>query len=308
VFALDSDISGELRTPLDRKLAEVAGRQHGVVARRQLSELGFTRDAIDWRLKHRRLLPLYRAVYAVGHQALSRNGHRLAAVLAYGPHAVLSHRDAAALWGIRNTARHAIDVTVPYRGHRRSGIALHRATLTPADRTTRDAIPTTSLARTLLDLASLIPLDAVVRALEEAERKRLIDMRLVHALLVRANGHPGAGKLRRALEAYEPRNLRTRSDLERAFLALCSDAGLPRPDVNRQIAGYEVDAVWPAQNLLVELDAYRTHGSKQAFERDRLRDAVLLQSGYRTLRVTGLRLEREPRAIARAIARLLGAS
>jgi very-short-patch-repair endonuclease len=80
------------------------------------------------------------------------------------------------------------------------------------------------------------------------------------------------------------------------------------PEVNSQIAGYEVDAVWPAQNLLVELDAYRTHGSKQAFERDRLRDAVLLQSGYRTLRVTGLRLEREPRAIARAIARLLGAS
>jgi very-short-patch-repair endonuclease len=108
-----------------------------------------------------------------------------------------------------------------------------------------------------------------------------------------------------AIEAYEPRHLRTRSDLERAFLQLCDQAGIPRPEINTQIGPYEVDFLWPDHNLIVELDAYSTHGSKRSFEQDRIRDATLLQAGYRTLRVTGLRLEREPQAIAKAIASLL---
>jgi very-short-patch-repair endonuclease len=182
---------------------------------------------------------------------------------------------------------------------------LHRAKLAPEDRTTRDNIPTTSLARTFLDVAALSRLDAVVRALEEAERLRLIDMRQVYATLQRANGHPGSGKLTRAIKAYEPRHLRTRSDLERAFLQLCANAGFPKPQVNARLGAYEVDALWSQQRLIVELDAYGTHGSRRSFENDRIRDATLLEAGYRTLRVTGLRLECEPGAVGRAIARLL---
>jgi hypothetical protein len=234
---------------------------------------------------------------------LSRQGRWLAAVLACGPGAVLSHRDGAALWEVRCVSGALIDVTATTRSHAPRGIALHRANLTPEDRTVRDGIPVASLARTLLDLASLLALDAVVRALEEAERLRLIDMRPVHALLDRANGHPGTGTLRAAIAAYEPRNLRTRSDLERSFLRLCE--GLPKPEVNTTLKGYEVDLVWPDRHLIVELDAYGTHGSRRSFEEDRVRDATLLEAGYRTLRVTGFRLEREPDEVRRAIERLL---
>lgn len=201
--------------------------------------------------------------------------------------------------------RDRIDVTAPKRSRAPRGITLHRAKLAPEDRTTRDNISTTRLARTFLDLAALSRLDAVVRALEEAERLRLIDMRQVDATLQRANGHPGSGKLTQAIKAYEPRHLRTRSDLERAFVQLCANAGLPKPQVNARLGAYEVDALWPEQRLIVELDAYRTHGSRRSFENDRIRDATLLAAGYRTLRVTGLRLEREPGAVGRAIARLL---
>jgi hypothetical protein len=166
----------------------------------------------------------------------------MAAVLACGPDAVLSHRDAAALWGVRSVSGTRIDVTAPTRSHAPRGITLHRAKLAPQDRTTRDNIPTTSLARTFLDLASRSPLDAVVRALEEAERQRLIDMRHVYATLETANGHPGSGRLAQAINAYEPRHLRTRSDLERAFLQLCANAGLPKPQVNARLGAYESDA------------------------------------------------------------------
>lgn len=273
--------------------------------RGQLIALGLTRDAIDGRVARCVLLPLYRGVYALGHKALSIRGRWMAAVLAGGPDAVLSHRDAAALWGVRRVSGTRIDVTAPKRSRAPRGITLHRAKLAPEDRTTRDNISTTRLARTFLDLAALSRLDAVVRALEEAERLRLIDMRQVDATLQRANGHPGSGKLTQAIKAYEPRHLRTRSDLERAFVQLCANAGLPKPQVNARLGAYEVDALWPEQRLIVELDAYRTHGSRRSFENDRIRDATLLAAGYRTLRVTGLRLEREPGAVGRAIARLL---
>jgi very-short-patch-repair endonuclease len=131
-------------------------------------------------------------------------------------------------------------------------------------------------------------------------------MRQVYATLERANGHPGSGRLTEAINAYEPRHLRTRSDLERAFLQLGEKAALPRPNVNATLDPYEVDALWSEQRLVVELDAYGTHGSRRSFESDRIRDGALLEAGYRTLRVTGLRLEREPDAVGRAIERLLG--
>ena len=276
-----------------------------MVARRQLIALGLTRDQIDGRLGAGRLHPLHRGVYAVGHRVVERRGLSLAAVLACGPGAVLSHRSAAALWGIRPTAQTRFEVTVPRRGHNRPGIDLHRARLAAEDTTTEDHIPTTSLPRTLLDLASLIPLDAVVRALEEAERRRLIDTRPIYELLTRANGHPGGSALQRALSVYDPQAARTKSELERSFLALIANAGLPRPTLNTLVAGYEVDALWREQRLIVELDGYEYHRSRKAFERDRKRDAALLTTGHRTLRVTGLRLAAEPQAIVAEVAALV---
>jgi very-short-patch-repair endonuclease len=233
----------------------------------------------------------------------------MAAVLACGPDAVLSHRSAAALWGIRDTAQTRIDVTTGRNASRgRAGITLHRATLSAADRATLDRIPTTSLARTLLDLASCTPLGAVVRALEEADRRRLIDTRPIHDLLGRANGHQGAGRLAKALAAYDPQATRTNSELERTFLALCRTKHLPPPALNTLIDGYEVDAVWPEHKLIVELDGYAYHRTRKAFERDRKRDAALLRAGYRTLRVTALRLEAEPEAILAEVGVLLQAA
>jgi very-short-patch-repair endonuclease len=232
----------------------------------------------------------------------------LAAVLACGPDAVLSHRSAAALWGIRETAQTLIDVTVPRRGHNRGGITLHRATLHPDDKATLDHIPTTSLPRTLLDLASLVPLKAVVRALEEAERKRLIDTRAIHGLLERANGHRGAGTLSQALASYDPQATQTRSELERRFLALTRKAGLPPSTLNTLVEQFEVDVLWPEQKLIVELDGYAYHRTRKSFERDRRRDAALLTAGYRTLRVTALRLDNEPEAILAELGALLNAA
>ena len=278
-----------------------------MVARRQLIALGLTRDQIDGRLGAGRLHSLHRGVYAVGHRVVERRGHWLAAVLACGPGAVLSHRSAAALWGIRPTAQTRFEVTVARRGHNRPGIALHRARLAGEDTATEDHIPTTSLPRTLLDLASLTPLDAVVRALEEAERRRLIDTRPVHELLERANGHAGTGRLTQALLAHDPQATRTKSDLERRFLTLITQAGLPRPALNTLVAGFEVDVVWRKERLIVELDGFATHRTRAAFERDRKRDAALLAAGHRTLRVTARRLDVEPAAIVTQVGVLLTA-
>jgi very-short-patch-repair endonuclease len=309
VFAVDPPYGGEKHKPPDHAIAELAAAQYGVVARRQLLALGLSRRAIERRLSAGRLLPLYRAVYAVGHSAIERRGHWMAAVLARGAGAVLSHRSAAALWGIRDTAQTRIDVTTGRRASRgQPGIRLHRATLTAEDQTTHDRIPTTSLPRTLLDLASCTPLDAVVRALEEAERRRLIDTGPIHPLLERTNGHQGAGLLAKALAAYDPRATRTKSELERAFLALCRTRHLPPPTLNTLVEGYEVDAVWPERKLIVELDGYAYHRTRAAFEQDRRRDAAVLLVGYRTLRVTALRLEAEPDAVLAEVGVLLKAA
>ena len=306
--AVDPLYRCEPHRPPDAALAELAGRQYGVVARRQLVELGLSVHQIDRRLAAGRFHPLHRGVYAVGHRVIERRGHWLAAVLACGQRAVLSHRSAAALWGIRPTAQTRIDVTTLGKASRgRPGITLHRAALAETDRTTHDHIPTTSLPRTLLDLASLTPLDTVVRALEEAERRRLIDTRPIHELLTRANGHPGGGALQRALSVYEPQATRTKSDLERRFLTLITQAGLPRPTLNTLVEGYEVDALWPEQKLIVELDGFATHRTRAAFERDRKRDAALLAAGHRTLRVTARRLDVEPAAIVAQVGVLLTA-
>ena len=254
-----------------------------------------------------RLHRLHRGVYAVGHANVSELGRLMAAVLACGRNAVLSHQSAAALWGIRASNRHLIDVTAGRSSRRsRGGIAVHLVRdLDPDDRTCIRRVPITTVARTLLDLAEVVREDALVRAVEQAERMQLFDLRAVDALIARRGGRRGLGRLKNALQGYRALPHLTRSELERRFLALCRAAGLPTPAVNAWLVGQEVDVLWAEHRLVVELDSHRHHGTRAAFERDRIRDAALQLAGYRVLRVTQLRLDSEPAAVIGAIRLLL---
>jgi predicted transcriptional regulator of viral defense system len=250
----------------DRRLAAIAGRQYGVVSRRQLLSAGFDRGGIERRLASGRLHRLHRGVYAVGHTVLSVRGRWLAAVMACGVGAVLSHRSAAALWGIRPTSTPRIDITVPRTSGVRStaAIEVHRSRR-PIAATNHERIPVTTPGQTLADLATALPRRALEKAAEQAEALRL-DFAIPAA-------HPGAERLHDAMAHDLTRT--TRSPLEDAFLELCDGCGIGRPLVNTLAEGIEVDFCWPECRLIVETDGHAHHGTRAAFERDpRARCAV----------------------------------
>lgn len=221
-------------------------------------------------------------------------------MLACGPTAVLSHRDAAAHWGIRKSSRREIDVTVARRGRRaQDGITLHSVRRLPdEDHGVMEGIAVTSLARTLLDLAEVVRPRELERAFEEAERLRILDVIAVECLLARSRGRHGTQPLGRLVREYAGEPPPTRSEFERIFLDFCDDVGIPRPLTNAIVEGYEVDALWPERKLIVELDSREFHDHARAFETDRVRDAVLQLADYRVLRVTWRRLRREPQIVA----------
>jgi very-short-patch-repair endonuclease len=286
-YVLEHRIGAELHTRgPDAAIAALAERQHGVVARWQLFALGLSRREIGTRLQCGRLHLLHRGVYAVGHRALTQRGRWMAAVLAAGPGAVLSHRSAAALWGIRPTASARIEIIVPKQLRPRPGLLPHCAVLPPDERTTRDGIPVTTAARTLLDLAGVLKPNELDRALNEAEILRLPGPQ---ALIARYPGHRGTANLRTLL-LNARRSLR--SPLEAEFLEFLDAKRIERPETNVFIEGYEIDVVYREAKLIIELDGYRTHGTRAAFERDRLRDRRLSAKGWRTIRVTDLQLGR----------------
>jgi very-short-patch-repair endonuclease len=235
------------------------------------------------------LKPLHRGVYAVGHAALRREGRWLAAVLACGPRAVLSHVSAAAHWGLLQSDATLIDATAPASRRGAPAIRLHRSrSLIARDTTTHQGIPITTIARTLLDLAATIKPHRLERALAQAERLQLYDHRAIEALLATANGHRGKPLLAQAT-AREPKF--TRSELEAWFLTLVRDAGLDEPEVNLTLTApdhprLEVDFCWPSHRLIVELDGWETHRTRAAFEADRAKDAALQAAGWRVLRFT----------------------
>jgi very-short-patch-repair endonuclease len=292
--------------PPDRRIADLAARQHGVVSVGQLRGAGLSQDQIDRRVRTRRLHRLHRGVYSVGHPLVSAHGRWLATVLACGDGAVLSHRSAGALWGMRPSAAASVDVTVPTRSGRlpRDGIALHRVPLHPSEATTCDGIPVTTPARTLLDLAAVLRGDALLRAIDEAERLRLFDLRAVEDVLRRNASRPGSRALAAALAGYREPPM-TRSELERDFLRLCSEHDLPKPAVNTVVAGYEIDFLWTEQRVVVEVDGRDTHATRAAFERDRARDARLMVLGYRVVRFTYRQVIYEPGAVANVLEALL---
>jgi very-short-patch-repair endonuclease len=291
---------------LDGAIAELAERQHSVVSRRQLMRLGLGRRAIGHRMECGRLHPLHRGVYAVGHPHPSREGRWLAAVLAGGEGAVLSHHSAAALWGIRPTSRTLIDVSRPYGGRSTARIEFHRSSVPPDERTVKDGIPVTTVARTLFDLAAEIQARGVERAINEAEILHLWDEVGLDHLLTRYPRRPGARTIRMALAGRAAGATRTRTELEERFLSLLAREALPRPEVNASLNGYEVDFLWRERGLAVEVDGRDVHATAAAFERDRERDRVLQAAGWRVIRITWRQLERTPTDVAADLRRLLG--
>lgn len=230
----------------------------------------------------------------------------MAAVLACGPGAVLSHRTAAALWGLRSSAG-AIHVTAPSRSgrERRRGIVLHRALLDASEITETDGLPVTTPARTLLDLAATVAPRVLAHAVEAAERNRLFDLNAIDESLARYPGRAGSRVLRAAVEQHRPASELTRNALERRFLDLCAEANLDEPQVNAPVGDYVVDFLWPGQKLVVETDGGETHMTRAAFERDRVRDAELTVSGYRVVRFTYRRIVERPGELAQTLRALL---
>ncbi|MEZ0294545.1 MAG: type IV toxin-antitoxin system AbiEi family antitoxin domain-containing protein [Solirubrobacteraceae bacterium] len=281
---------------IDVRIADLADRQWGLVTRTQLRTLGLSAGAVDRRIAAARLRPLHRGVYALGHRWLRREAHRLAAVLACGDGAVLSHASAAAHWGLRPSAATRIDVTVPRSGQRRRpGIRVHRhAALGAGEVTEHESVPVTTPSRTLLDLAAALPRRSVERALDQAEVLRLFDATQLRALLAAHLRRPGTPLLRTLLDEHQAGTTLTRSELEEAFLRLCDRSGVPRPVVNGRALGFESDFASDDRALVVEVDGFAFHRTRRAFERDRTRDAVLAAAGVRTLRFTARQVERRP--------------
>ena len=293
------------RTPLDRRVGALAARQHGVITRAQLVEIGLGRTGIDSRLRAGHLYRMHRGVYVVGRPALTMKGRFIAAVFAYGDHAALSHRGAAVLWGLQPERGPRIDITVPAAGGRRNRrtVIVHASRLREHETTPKSGIPVTTQARTIIDLADISTPRELERTLDEADYLRL-DL----AALRPIPGRRGAGRLARVLAEHEAGSTRTLSEFEERLVALCSSSGLPMPRINQHVEGYLADFVWPTARLIVETDGWRAHGTRGAFERDRRRDAVLTEAGWRVVRITWKRLENEPGAVAAQLRRLLAAS
>jgi hypothetical protein len=220
----------------------------------------------------------------------------MAAVLATGPDALLSHRSAAALWGIRESDPVSIDVSAPSQRRPRRRIVTHHVRLERDEYDKRRAIPVTTPARTLLDLAATLDEHRLARACERAEALRLGSPTSLQDLVDRYPRRPGTPKIRKLLDAGRIVATDTRSDIERRFLSLLDAENLPRPLVNSplELPGHrqiQPDFAWPTQRLIVETDGFETHGTRDAFERDRARDRALLAAGWRVARITKRQLD-----------------
>jgi very-short-patch-repair endonuclease len=282
------------KSATDLVIAALADAQYGVIARAQLIERGVSGDAMDRRIRARRLRRLHQGVYAVGHCTLTVEGRWMAAVLAGGRGAVLSHASAAAAWDLRRTSGRVIDVSVPTRAGRarRAGLRLHRSsTLGATDVTVHRGIPITTPARTIIDLAGTLKGRALEHVVDLADHHGLVDFTDLRA----AN----SASLQAVLRNYRPAP--TRSELEERFLQLCDDHGIERPETNGRIEGIEVDFVWRERRLIVEVDGYRYHRTPSAFERDRERDVRLITADWSVLRFTWHQIVQRAAWVAAAI-------
>lgn len=297
---------------VDDSIACLAARQHGVVTRSQLLAEGLTPRMVGSRVRSERLRPLHRGVYLLGSLRASlepEHSREMAAVLACGPGAVLSHRSAAWIWELlpRPGGATPVEVTVPRRARpRRPGIRARRSDHLSADEATVLGLPVTTPGRTLRDLSTRISTRELSRAAARAERRGLIDADGLSKLVARHRGRPGAPLLRAALEV-ESGPAFTRSEAEERFLDLIGSGGLPAPEANVVVRGHEVDFLWHPAGIAVEVDGFGFHASRRSFENDRRRDAELAAVGVYVIRVTWRQIVDEPSAtlvhVAQALAR-----
>jgi very-short-patch-repair endonuclease len=276
----------------DRTVATIAGAGHGVVTRRRLLEAGFSPTAIERRIHSGALIVVHRGVYRVGHRAPSREATYLAAVEACGDGSLLRGRAAAHLHALERGPAPPAEVMT--RTERRiEGILTCRCRrIDPRDATTVSGIPVATVARTLVDLAAVLEVGALARACHEAGVRYGTTPRDVEAVLTRRPGSPGARKLRRILHGDVHVTL---SALERRFLRLLRAERLPLPETNRVAGGRRVDCRWPELRLTVELDSYRYHGSRHAWEQDRRREREARARGDEFRRFTYGDVYEEPR-------------
>jgi very-short-patch-repair endonuclease len=297
--------------PREREIVDLAARQQGLLTHAQLATIGVGRRTIDRWLASGRLGAVHRDVYSFGPGPSTRHRKWLAAVLAAGPGAVLSHESAAALWGLGGD-RPKVDVTAP-RGRQvrpgRKGIRLHRCKFQRDEVTFRGGIPVTTVARTLFDLAERSQYHRLVNAWDEASRLRLLRIPEVALVYERGLGRRRARKRIRTFLAADQRYVEdTDSPLEDRFAAFVVAHRLPPPQTNVLVDGDKVDVLWPAARLIVELDSWEFHAHRAAFEEDRDRDIDHLLDGYRTIRITHRRLGEEPDRLAAQIRALLAGS
>lgn len=274
-----------------RALAEA---QHGVFATWQLLDHGFSEDITRSRRQVGAIIPLFQGVYALGLRRLTREGRWMAAVLACGPGAVLSHFSAGHLWGLCGSTG-PVEVLRCSGGATHKGVRLHQTRrLEPCEVTVEQAIPAASIERVLLDLAGRTDPRRLERMVVQAYKSGRISWSRLGRLLGRRRGCKGVGRLRQIALEVDPEALETKSVSEVDFLALCRQAGLPTPSVNVLVAGHLVDFLWPVQKVVVETDSWSHHGDRPAFERDRQTDVDLVAAGYDVHRTTYKMLERNP--------------
>jgi hypothetical protein len=285
-------------------VSALAAAQRGVVSHRQLLDAGATARQVERWVQAHRLRGIHEGVYAVGHLALAPGGHFMAAVLAGGEGAALSHLSAAAHLGLRRSAASRVDVMVPRSGERdRGGIRFHRPKIYgPQDVCVWEGIPCTTVARTLVDCAAVLRFEPLELTVETAERLDLLDVRAIADVLARIARPRGVRNLRRCLGPERLDASLAASNLERRFLRLCRDAGLPRPEINHRIevapgVWHKVDFAWPELRIAIEIDSWEFHRTRIAARRDRRRDRELRDAGWRVDRFTEDDVEDDPKAI-----------
>jgi very-short-patch-repair endonuclease len=288
----------------EQRIAAIARHQRGRVSRGQLLCAGLNSSSIVWLLAKHRLLPRHRGVYLVGQDAAIPLGPETAALLALRDGASLSHHTAAVLWGMcrPDPGDGLIHVTVPGSpGGRPDGVCVHRSKLlTTRDLRLREGLPVTSPARALLDLAPSSTPREMERMLDQGLVERVLTIRDVTELLRRCGRHRGRARLQALVDRHTTTTF-TRSEAEELFLSLVRDAGLPQPLTNVRRHGFEIDFLWPAQGVAVEVDGFAFHRTPRRVEGDHRKDAVLGAAGIRVTRVTWGQLHNEPLAV---IARL----
>jgi very-short-patch-repair endonuclease len=284
-------------------LAEIAKGQHGIVARSQVEAVGLSAKTIDRWARKGRLHRIHPGVYAVGHEAITVRGRWMAAVLASGSGAVLSHRSATALWGVWGSGAGETHVTVPRHTASRRLIKRHFGALPVDEVTIHDGIPVTSAARAVLDLAADKGEPAAESALREMEYLRIYGPLSLPTLLARHPHHRGAAIVRGCVRRLQDDpGGRLRSPLEELFLPFLDAHRIPRPRLNHWLSvgeeRFQVDCYWPEALLIGELDDFKSHGTHRAMGKDRRRDRRLLTASFRVVRITEAQLRTEPTELA----------